>query len=898
MINNKDFVHLHVHSEFSQLDAFGSIKNYVKKAKELGQKTLSITDHANIDGSIQFQTECKKQGIKSIIGCEFYIVPDAKIKQKGEKRNHITILIKNQKGWKNVCNLLTYANLEGFYYKPRIDYETLLKHCEGLVILTGCCVSFLTQDKEFAFFKKLYEKLKDDLYLEIMPVKIPEQKIINNICKRIQKIYPEIKMVATVDCHYINSDDLSAQQVLLAIQTRVKWSDPKRWTFESSHLKTVEEMAESFHKQRQFRKKEYEKALFNTLEVAKKCSGFKIERQEISLPKIVDHKDSAQYLKRLCFKGFKKIFNKNILSDKVYYERFLLEFELIKKKKFVEYFLIVKDLTDWCKKNNIMVGDRGSVGGCLLAYLLGITTTDPIKFNLLFSRFISEDRQDYPDIDCDFEDFKRGEVRQYLIDTYGKNNIAGVSTFMRMKGRAAIRDVARVFDIPYQEVDKFAKVIDALQGNEDTIKQAIECTDEGHDFYEKYKKETKIAMKLENAIRNSGQHAAAVLISSDDLTESDKGNIALRSKKEVINWGMADCEYMGLMKLDVLGLSALSVLNEARSLIKKNHDINIIFEDINLNDKKVLGEFAKGKTIGCHQFHSYGMMKLCKNLKIDSFDLLVHANALYRPGPLRSNMTEEFIKRNSGGKWKSIDKKIDKITKSTQGIICYQEQIMALVHDVAGMSWVEADKIRKIIGKSKGTKEFKKFKDAFINGCLENSTIKKAHILKLWKDLETFGGYGFNKSHSVEYTRDGYWGQWLKVYYPTEFLCASLTHGSEDRKNDLVNEAYRLDLSVVLPKMGISHATKWIAKDDKLFAPFIEIKGVGEKSAKKVSETKIKKRNFNKPQKGFFNTKSSNALQNKKVTKIDKILEEISAFKEDAEISRQALKYFSFDIDY
>lgn len=898
-MNSKDFVHLHVHTEYSQLDGFGSPKNYVKRAKKIGFKYLAITDHGNIDGVIIFQRECKKQNIKSIIGCEAYIVPNAKIKQKGDKRNHIILLVKNQTGWQNICKLLTYANLEGFYYKPRIDYQSLLDHCEGLVVLTGCAASFLVQDTKLIFFKQLYEKLKDDLYLEIMPLNIPAQKNINEICKQIKFIYPKIKMVATADCHYVNKDDFEAQQVLLAIQTRVKWNDPKRWAFESSHLKSIDEMFEAFKIQKQFRKREYEEAIYNTIEVAEKCSGFKIEKQEIRLPKIGKSKDNEQYLRRLCFSGFKKIFDRKILSNKVYYERFLQEFELIKSKKFIEYFLIVKDLIDWCKRNNIMTGDRGSVGGCLIAYLLGITSTDPIRFDLLFSRFISEERNDLPDIDVDFEDYKRKEVKQYLIEKYGKNNIVGVSTFLRMKGRAAIRDVARVFDISYKEVDKFAKAIDVFSKNDNTIEQAIEDVGECYDFYEKYPKETKIAMKLENTIRNSGQHAAAVLISSDDLTKSNRGNIVLRSKKEVINWGMNDCEYMGLMKLDILGLNALSILNEMKYLIKKNYDVDIVFENVDLNDKKVLNEFAKGNNIGCHQFHSYGMMKLCRKLKINSFGLLVHANALYRPGPLRSGMTEEFIKRNNSGKWESISEKIDKITKNTLGIIIYQEQVMQLAYDVAGMSWRDADKIRKVISKSKGTKEFKKFKKAFIDGCLKNSDIEKNHILKLWKDLETFGGYGFNLSHSVEYSRVGYWGQYLKTYYPIEFICASLTYSAEDRKNELVQEAYRLNLLIVLPKIGISHAIKWVVKDKKLYAPFIEIKGVGEKLAKKVSETKIKikKQNFHKIQKGFFNIKDLNIKKKSKITKIDKILESIGAFKEDEKPLRQAFQYFSFDID-
>lgn len=900
-MNNSDFCHLHVHTEYSQLDGFGSPKNYISRAKELGFKYLAITDHGNIDGVLSFQKESEKQGIESVIGCEAYIVPDAKTKQKGDKRNHIILLVKNQVGWRNICQLLTYANLEGFYYKPRIDYQFLLDHCEGLVVLTGCAASFLIQDTELIFFKQLYKKLKDDLYLEIMPHNISAQKNINEICKRVKSIFPKIKMIATADCHYINEDDFEAQQVLLAIQTRVKWDDPKRWSFKSSHLKSIDEIFEAFKIQRQFRKREYKEAIYNTIEVAEKCSNFRIERRKVELPKIIKNKDSKQYLKRLCFNGFKRIFGKKILLDKVYYERFVEELHLICSKDYAEYFLIVRDLVEWCRKNNIMTGDRGSVGGCLIAYLLGITSTDPIKFDLLFSRFISESRIDLPDVDIDFEDFKRVKVRQYLAETYGENNIAGVSTFLRMKGKAAIRDVARVFDIPYKEVDRFAKVIEtAEKSNEESmIEQAVEKTNEGEEFCKKYPKEVQIAMKLENTIRSSGQHAAAVLVSLDDLSKSDRCNLAIRSKKIVVNWDMSDCEYMGLMKLDILGLNALSVLNETKRLVKENYNTNIIFEKIDLNDKEVLNEFAYGNTIGCHQFHSYGIANLCKELEIDSFNMLVHTNALYRPGPLRSGMVDEFVKRKNGKKWKSISKEIEIITKDTLGIIIYQEQVMMIAYKVASMPWKEADKIRKVIGKSKGSKELHKFKRAFVSGCIKNKTLDEKQAEGLWNDLETFGGYGFNKSHSVEYSRIGYWGQYLKTYYPTEFICASLTYSSEDKKDNLVQEAYRLSLSVILPKIGISHATKWIAKGKKLYAPFIEIKGVGEKSAEKVSKTKIKakKQNSQKVQKRFFSIKNSNIKkQNNKITKIDKILEDIGAFNNSNEISSTASQYFSFKV--
>lgn len=882
---NSGFVHLHIHTEYSLLDGFGKSEQYVSRAKELGFKYLAITDHGSVDGVIKFQQACEKGSIESVLGCEAYIVPDAKVKVKGEKRGHITLLVKNETGWKNLLKLLTYANMEGFYYKSRIDYESLLNHLEGLVILTGCAASFLNLKGGIEYFKKLVDRVKNNIYLEVMPHDITLQHKINQICLDLHYEYG-IPLVAANDCHYIYEDEWKVQEVLLAIQRKAKWDDPKRWKFDFKglHLRSVDEMIDVFNEQNIFKKSEYYRALKNSIEVAKKCCGFRIKKQDINLPEVPGYKgmNPDSILEELCIKETENIFGDSRLR-KEYNDRFEEEFSLIKRKNFSKYFLIVHELVDWCKKNNITVGPgRGSVGGCLLANLLGITSVDPIKFDLLFSRFISEARIDYPDIDIDFADSKRHLVRNHLEEMYGKDNIAGVSTFSRMKGRAVIRDIGRVFDLPAKEVGKFAKVIG------DDLLEALNQTDEGREFKRKYPEQVELALKLEGQCRGAGQHAAAVIISADSLTEGDKCCLVNRNKTKVVNWDLDDCEYMGLMKLDVLGLNTLSILSETKRLIKENYGVDIDFNSIPLNDQKVLDEFSAGNNVGCFQFNSYGMTKLCKELGIDDFETLVVANALYRPGTLRSGLTEDFVERKKGKKWKSIHPKIDEYTKSTYGIVVYQEQVMRLVVELAGMSWVEADKIRKVIGKSKGAKELHKFKEAFVSGCVKNKTLSKGKASKLWGDLEAFGGYSFNRSHSVAYTLLGVWGQYLKVYYPTEFICASLSYGQEDKKNQLTKEAYRLGLSLVLPKVGVSDPKKWVVKDKKLYVPFIEIKGIGDKTAVKASELKPRKR---RGFRGFFGIKKEIPK-----TKLEAMLDEIGAFDLTAPIPEGAAKYFSFQI--
>jgi uracil-DNA glycosylase family 4 len=542
---------------------------------------------------------------------------------------------------------------------------------------------------------------------------------------------------------------------------------------------------------------------------------------------------------------------------------------------FARYFLIVWELVNWCKNNDVMVGSgRGSVGGSLVAYLLGITMVDPIRHDLIFARFISPARIDLPDIDIDFEDRKRYMVREHLEKMYGKEKVAGVSTYATLKGKGSIRDVSRVFDVPISEVDKASKSI-VTRGEGDmrsdlSIADAFETFEDGIAFKKKYPKITNIAITLEGQVKGTGQHAAAVIVSDEDLTCSNKAYLRAGKDddKPIVNWGKDDAEHVGLMKLDILGLNALTVLSETRSMVLRNHGVDVGFEEIPLDDVAVYAEFNKGNTVGCFQFGSPGLRRYLTQLGITGFDDLAAANALWRPGTLRTGMVSEFVARKHGNAtWERLHPIIDKITKDTYGILLYQEQVMYFMYDLAGLGWKTADNIRKVISKKKGVDQFNQYKDMFVDGCLAKGTLVKAEAEKIWENASAFGHYGFNKSHSVSYAMLAVWDMWFKVHYPAEFVACSLTFSQEDKKEDLVEEAKRLGLSIKLPKVGVSKGKEWVVQGNDIYVPFVEIAGVGDKTADKMGRMVVESDGSF----GFF--KGDRGIG----SKIEQILQEIGA---------------------
>lgn len=925
------FGHLHTHNEFSYLDGFGNAESWVAKAKELGIPYLALTNHGNIDGLIKFQKACDSAGIEAILGCEAYIVPDMSVKER-EKRGHITLLVKNEQGWQNICKLLSIANIDGFYTKPRIDYSSLLKHLDGLIVLTGCTASFLTLEGGVDLLDDICNLIPKDVYIEAMPHLMQEQIDLNKWLIGISQSR-NLPILATNDCHYIESSDKLTHEVLLAIQTKAKWNDRDRFRFsiDGLHLRSAEEMAKAFKRQGVFTEEEIDCIMEWPEDIYEKCQ-FRIPKKDISLPIVPGYEniDLGKFIWELAEKKLITL-SQYWGTDRtnLYLERLREEWRLINNKGFSPYFMIVWELVNWCKKNDIMVGPgRGSVGGSLLAYLIGITCVDPIEYKLLFSRFISPDRIDYPDIDLDFEDIKRSLVKEHLAELYGKNHVAALSTFMTMKARGAVRDVARVFEINTKEVDEFAKSItEVAETDEKSIPEALQ-SDIGRAFSSKYTGIIKHMISLEGQVRGVGQHAAATIVSSEDLREGTRGNLAIRAGEKVCNWDMSDSEYVGLMKLDILGLNTLSVLHETQRLISQNRSgrlflyhpesecyfvgdsidistgcepIEFDFGKIPLNDETVYKDIADGNTTGLFQLSAWATTKIAKEIRARNILELSDVIALVRPGPLDSGMTAEYIERKNNGKqWEKLHPLYEEITNDTYGIIVYQEQIMEVINKVAGLPYSDADKIRKVIAKKRETKEFKPYEEAFIGGCLQQKTLTRKQAAEFWKSLQSHARYSFNRSHSCEYAMLGYWTAWCKVYFPTEFMCASLTHGAESKKEELVKECYRLGLRVVTPRIGVSDAYKWIAKENSLYAPFIEIKGVGEKIAAKCAEMKPSNVVATKPPdkyRGYFKNPNPRVCAGvtPAKTKIESILLDIGAYGNNPKPN--IAEYFSFNVE-
>jgi uracil-DNA glycosylase family 4 len=1269
------FCHLHVHDEYSLLDGLGTAEQYCNKAKEQGFEYLAITNHGNNDGAIKFQKEAAKAGIKPVFGAELYIVEDVTVKEKGESRKHIAVFVRDEAGWANLNKMLTIAHLDGFYHRPRISPGILLDHLEGLSVSTACASSFISEPWGKDLLVGIKERCPKDIFLEIMPHVYDDQKKINALCLDLHEKFG-IKLLATNDCHYVNAEDAHFHEILLAMQTKKKWTDKDRWKFsiKGLYLKSEDEMRESFEVQNSVPEKEYSEAMENSVWLAQRCSDFKIEQLDTNLPHIPrkpDNITAEDFLRELCYLGFEKKILATHRRDKrkEYRLRMQEEFDVIVGQGFSSYFLIVWELIDWCRSHDIMVGPgRGSSAGSLVCFLLGITSLDPIEHDLLFARFISPARIDLPDIDMDFEDIKRGEIWQHMKDVYGEANVAAVSTFASMKGRGALRDISRVFDIPLVDVNAASSCIVVRSGgdfrSDFTIEDAFATFEDGRKFKEKYPAVTKAAIRMEGQVKGKGQHAAAICVSKESLREGRRGYLSVGGKGDpVINWDKYDIEHVGLMKLDVLGLNALTILNCTRHLVRKNKDVDIDYEALPLDDDKIFQEFTAGHTVGIFQFGSLGLRKVCKEIGIDNFKILTDTNALFRPGTLRCvagdteiycwsgkrvrideidvgrpvkssavpilhsrkyirNRVKEiletgekdiwelvdsdgykiktsaehkfFVKKkyhsNSGRnrgdevfsapcwvelkdisvgdfvlkvsremseakilhtkkyadggmktrfkkgekawnkgkkkftdysydpysqkdhikercleKWKSslfsnqeklacsinkmrdtkkkfwedennhkkqsnamieyysnhdhpnskgivvskpqreiyeavkfifldaeleyrfdyidfegrnrffsfdvavpeqkvniefdgdywhdlpgerieprdsiVEKSgwtiirltyqnyrsfiknavslaednntkysrvasitakgkqktydlvmenqgfpnyiannfvvhnsgmvteyqqrkrgekewhhrhpfLESITGDTYGVLLYQEQVMRFMYDLGGLGWKTADTVRKVMSKSQGVEQFMKFKDMFVEGCKKKETLDEKTAADIWDELSSFGSYGFNKSHAAVYSLIAYWEMYCKIYYPAEFFCASLTYGSDDKKEDLVEEAMRRNIDVRPPKVGISDAKFWVEKDEILYAPFVEIKGVGEKLAATMAALSAKK-TIKRTSEGFF------SIETGATPRVSGILQEIGAYEDVAITEEKAIyidKYFDFSL--
>ena len=833
------FVHLHIHSEFSLLDGANRIKDLPVRAKELGMDSIAITDHGVMFGAIDFYKACKKEGVKPIIGCEVYVAPRSRTdKQPGIDNHyyHLILLAKNNEGYKNLSKLVSLSFVDGYYYKPRIDREILEKYHEGLICLSACLAgevnqALLSGQNEKAEQVALWHKkvFGDDYYIEIQNNGIKEQVLANQKLVQLARKL-DIPLVATNDAHYLKREDAYNHEVLLCIQTGKRMSDEDRMKFDTDELyvKSPEEMAEYF--------KAFPDAIENTVKIAEQCNiefefGHTILPNYDVPPEYPTHYD---FLKELCDKGLKKRYGEN-LSEEIQ-KRAEYELNIIKKMGYVDYYLIVWDFIHYAKTNGIPVGPgRGSGAGSILAYAIEITDIDPIKYGLLFERFLNPERISMPDFDVDFSDERRQEVIDYVARKYGHDHVSQIITFGTMAAKMVIRDVARVLDYPYAEADALAKMIP----NEIhiTIKKALEQNKELKDRYdtdEQTRKILDIAMGLEGMPRQASTHACGVVITKDPVDTY----VPLYVRDGQINtqYIMTTLEELGLLKMDFLGLRNLTVIQNTIDMVKENHGIDVEFNQ-DMSDPKVYKLWQDGNTSGIFQFESQGMTNFMKELKPDCLEDLIAGVSLYRPGPM--DQIPRYIRgKQNPGHNEYTHPSLEPILNVTYGCMVYQEQVMQIVRDLAGYSLGRADLVRRAMGKKK-LDVMAKEREVFIHGqvdengnievpgCVRNG-IDEVSANKIFDEMAEFAKYAFNKSHAACYAVVSYRTAYLKAYYPAEFMAATLNSylGNLDKAPQYIDECKRLGIQILKPDINKSFE-KFTVEDGKIRFGLGAIKNVG-----------------------------------------------------------------------
>ena len=854
-----EFVHLHVHSEYSLLDGMSRIKDLPVRAKELGMKTIALTDHGVMYGAVDFYKECKKNDIKPIIGCEVYVATRSRFDKEANidsGYNHLILLAKNKTGYQNLTKLVSLSFIDGFYYKPRIDLEILEKYSEGLVCLSACLAGSLSQalirdDMEKAEEIALWHKniFKDDYYIEIQHNGLREQIRINQkLIALARKL--DIPLVATNDAHYLKKEDSYFHEVLLCIQTGKRMSDEDRMRFETEefYIKSPEEMSEYFS--------EFPDAIENTVKIAEKCN-YDFEFGVTKLPNYdvpEEFETHADYFKDLCYKGIKNRYGET--PEKEIMDRLEYEISVIEKMGYVDYFLIVWDYINYAKSVGIPVGPgRGSGAGSIAAYAIGITDIDPIKYGLIFERFLNPERISMPDFDVDFCYERRQEVIDYVERKYGKDHVSQIITFGTMAARMVIRDVGRVLDYPYSETDKLAKMIPMEVHI--TIPKALEQNRELKELYEsdeKVKELIDIAIKLEGLPRQASTHACGIVITKDPVDTYvplyvNDGNISTQ-------YTMTLLEELGLLKMDFLGLRTLTVISDTEKLVKQTRGIDVKY-DKDMNDPKVYKLWAEGQSIGIFQFESQGMTNFMKDLKPDSLEDIIAGVSLYRPGPM--DQIPRYVKgKQNPGHNVYTHPSLEPILNVTYGCMVYQEQVMQIVRDLAGYSLGRADLVRRAMGKKKldvMAKEREYFihgqvdeeGNVLVPGCVRNG-IDAESADKIFDEMAEFAKYAFNKSHAAAYSVVSYRTAYLKAYYPEEFMAATLNSylGNLDKVPIYIDECKRLNIEILKPDINKSY-TKFTVQDGKIRFGLGSIKNVGVAAI----ETVIKERTENGEFKSF-----------------------------------------------
>ena len=824
-----NYVGLHVHTHYSLFDGIATPQEYVDRASKLGMNALAITDHGSLSGHREFYRSAKEKGIKPILGLEGYMCADISDKRDKSERtgqqdlvyNHIILLAKNQKGLENLNKISEIAWTDGFFKKPRFDFEILQKYKEGIIVTSACPSSVIVkalEEQEFALAKKHIKWFKDnfgsDYYIEVMPHNTPEiNKYLIDLADEFN-----IKAIVTPDCHHVDESQKHIQEFKLLMNTHAKvqkdttyaksakidsmmerldylYGEDRQITFNKFdiHLLSYEEIKAAMEKQGINREDIYS----NTLLLADTVEDYDIKDGLDLLP--VQYKNPDQELANLAFASLEeKRLNSNWLGNDIYEQRLDEELSIIRDKKFAPYFLVVQNMISWAKKEGILVGPgRGSSAGSLVCYLLGITDVDPLEHGLLFFRFINPERNDFPDIDTDIQDTRRDEVKDYLVRQY--RHVASIATFLEFKDKGVVRDVARVLDIPLTDVNKVLKLVDTWDEY---------CTSKTTlSFREKYPEVEIYGEQLRGRIRGTGIHAAGVVTSKDPIfrfapleTRSSPGS---DDRIPVVGVDMEEAEKIGLIKIDALGLKTLSVVKDAIVMIKENHYKDIDLLSIDMADPKVYEMLSDGYTKGVFQCEATPYTNLLVKMGVKNFNELAASNALVRPGAMNT-IGKDYIARKHGKQNVSYTHQIMKeFTDDTYGCILYQEQVMQACVHLGGMSMSDADKVRKIIGKKKDAKEFDIYKEQFIAGA--SAYIAPNQARDLWHDFEAHAGYSFNKSHAVAYSTLSYWTAWLKYYYPLEFMFALLKNEKDkDGRTEYLIEAKRMGISIKLPHINDS----------------------------------------------------------------------------------------------
>ena len=853
MMSLQDFVHLHVHTEYSLLDGANRIKDLIRRVGELGMHSIAITDHGVMYGIVDFYKEAVKNSIKPILGCEVYTARRTRFDKQGgvdSEQGHLVLLAENMTGYKNLMKIVSAGFVDGFYYKPRIDWEILENYHEGIIASSAC----LSGDIPKALINNDYEQAKklalkyngifgqNNFYLELQINGINEQNLVNQGLIKLSK-ETGIPLVATNDAHYLRREDAKAHEILLCIQTgkTINDEDRMRFTTEEIYVKSPEEMYDMF--------KNIPEAIENTVKIAERCN-VEIEFHKLHLPQyqVPDQKEPYEYLKGLCYEGLKKRFGESIDEEKI--GKLEYELSIIKQMGYVDYFLIVWDFIKYSKDHGIMVGPgRGSAAGSLVAYCLGITNVNPLRFSLLFERFLNPERISMPDIDVDFCYERRQEVIDYVVEKYGKDRVAQIITFGTMAARAAIRDVGRALDIPYNEVDIVAKMIPFQIGM--NIDKALELNPDMKKLYDDDERAQLLidtAKLLEGMPRHASTHAAGVVISKDPITEY----VPLQRNEESITtqFTMGLLEELGLLKMDFLGLRTLTVIRDAVELIKRNYGVNIDLDNMDMDDVNVYKMIGDGKTSGVFQLESAGMTQFMKDLQPSSLEDIIAGISLYRPGPM--DQIPRYIKnKNNPKEVKYHHPLLEKILDVTYGCMVYQEQVMQIVRDLAGYSMGRSDLVRRAMSKKKISvmeQERQNFihgitdenGDIIVNGAIRNGVDEKT-ANKIFDEMMDFASYAFNKSHAAAYAVVGYQTAWLKYYYPVEFMAALLNSflGSSEKISEYVHECKKMNIEVLPPDINESYV-KFTVVNAKIRFGMAAVKNVGENAVRSIIEEREK----------------------------------------------------------